>query len=245
MRRLRGPLVVVVILLLWEAICQLGFVPRVVLPPPSAIVGAAIDSWSDYWQGMQVTVGEIAIATLIAWLGGIVLGCLLGAGPVLGAAFGPVLAALFAVPLITWYPLFMTWFGLGSASKIAYGAVSGILPVAIGTLNGVRGVDRTRLLFGRAAGCTRLQLTTRIVLPSALPSIIASLRIGSALTVIGVIVAEMLASLDGIGFLISYNRTMFNTGHVYLGIILALLCAVAANRLLSLIEHRFDRWRDA
>jgi NitT/TauT family transport system permease protein len=236
-------LAVLAILLAWEAVCRFGLVPKVVLPAPSDIVAAAIESWPDYLEALQVTAMEIALATLLAWGGGIALGCVLGSGRVTGAAFGPVLTALFAVPLITWYPLFMSWFGLGSESKVAYGVVSGFFPVAIGTLNGVRGVDRNRILFGRAAGCSRWQLITRIVLPSAAPSIVAGLRIGTALCVIGVIVAEMLSSLDGLGFLISYNRTMFNTGQVYLGILLALLCAVVANRALTLVERRFDRWR--
>jgi NitT/TauT family transport system permease protein len=238
-------LAVIVVLAAWEAICRAGLVPQVILPAPSAIAGAAISSWRDYLQAFQVTAIEIITAILLAWLSGIVVGGLLGARRLSFAAFGPVLAGLFAVPLITWYPLFMTWFGLGSASKIAYGAVSGFFPVAIGTLNGVRNVDPTRILFGRAAGCGRLQLATRIILPSAIPSIVAGLRIGTALAVIGVIVSEMLASLDGLGYLISYNRTMFATGHVYLGIILALLCAVAANRGLSTVERRFMRWQEA
>ena len=69
------------------------------------------------------------------------------------------------------------------------------------------------------------------------------MRIGLALTVIGVIATEMLSSLDGVGFLISYNRSMFNTAHVYLGILLALLCAWGVNRGLTAIERRFSAWR--
>ena len=243
MRRVSAPLAVLAILAAWETICRAGLVPQVILPAPSAILLAAWTDGPDFLQALQVTAAEMLVAALLAGAGGVAIGCLLGAGRVSAAAFGPILAALFAVPLVTWYPLFMTWFGLGSASKIAYGAVSGFFPIAIGTLNGVRGVDHQRLLFGRAAGCSSWQLATRIVLPSALPAIVSGLRIGIALTVIGVILAEMLSSLDGLGFLISYNRTMFNTGQVYLGILLALLCAVVANRALTLLERRFTRWQ--
>ena len=229
----------VLLLLAWEAVCRAGLVPQVILPAPTAIVAAAVTDWRDFLQGFEVTLVEIAAATALACLAGILLGSLAAQRRLVAAATSPILGALFAVPLITWYPLFMTWFGIGSASKIVYGAVSGFFPVAIGTLTGVRGVDETRLAFGRAIGCSRLQLVTRIALPSALPSIVAGLRIGTGLTVIGVLVSEMLASTDGIGFLISYNRTMFNTGQVYLGIILALLCAVGANLALSRIERHF------
>ena len=232
-------MVALAVLVAWEAICRAGWVPQVILPAPSAIFVAARSDWRDFLQGFEVTVGEIVVASAFAWIGGLAVGCAAGRGRLVAAASSPILAAMFAVPMITWYPLFMTWFGIGSASKIAFGAVSGFFPVAIGTLTGVRGVDATRLAFGRAIGCSRLQLLTRIALPSALPSIIAGLRIGTGLTVIGVLVSEMLSSLDGIGFLISYNRTMFNTGQVYFGILLALVCAFGVNWGLGRIERRY------
>jgi NitT/TauT family transport system permease protein len=78
----------------------------------------------------------------------------------------------------------------------------------------------------------------------AMPSIVSGLRIGTALIVIGVIVAEMLASLGGIGYLISYYRSIYATGHVYLGILFALACALVANWGLSMFERRFTRWRE-
>jgi NitT/TauT family transport system permease protein len=146
--------------------------------------------------------------------------------------------------LITWYPLFMVWFGLGTMSKIVYAAVSGFFPIAINTMNGIRGLDRRYLLFGQAIGCSRRQVVFQILLPMAMPSIISGLRIGTGLVVIGVIVAEMLASFGGIGYLISYYRSIYATDHVYLGILFALACALAANWGLSLVERRFTHWRE-
>jgi NitT/TauT family transport system permease protein/taurine transport system permease protein len=99
-------------------------------------------------------------------------------------------------------------------------------------------------VFAEAIGCSRRQAIFRILLPMALPSIMSGLRIGTALVVIGVLVAEMLASLGGIGFLISYYRSIYATGHVYLGILFALACALFTNWGLSLIERRFTHWRD-
>jgi NitT/TauT family transport system permease protein len=122
--------------------------------------------------------------------------------------------------------------------------VSGFFPIAINTMNGVRGLDPGYLLFGQAIGCSRRQAVFRILLPMALPSIVSGLRIGTALVVIGVIVAEMLASLGGIGYLISYYRSIYATDHVYLGILFALGCALVTNWGLSLIERRFTYWRE-
>ena len=88
-----------------------------------------------------------------------------------------------------------------------------------------------------------MQTYTRIIFPLALPAMVSGLRVGTGLLVIGVIVTEMLASLGGVGFLISYHRTLFNTGHVYFGIALALMMAVAVNVGLTWLDRRVGRWR--
>jgi NitT/TauT family transport system permease protein len=240
----RRILLIVVVLGVWEAVRDLNLVGPLLLASPSEIAGALIKSWPEYLAALRFTVAEIALALALAWGLGIATGVVAGMMPFVAATSGPLLSSLFAVPLITWYPLFMVWFGIGIASKIAYAAVSGFFPIAINTMNGIRGVDARYFLFGRAIGCSRHQVVTRILLPMAMPSIMSGLRIGTALTVIGVIVAEMLASLGGIGYVISYYRSIYATAHVYLGIVFALGCALAANWGLSLIERRYTRWRE-
>jgi NitT/TauT family transport system permease protein len=228
----------------WEALRRFDLVGPLVLASPSEIVGALLQSWPDYLVALRFTVEEVMVAILLAWTFGIGAGAIAGLCPFLGAVSSPLLSSLFAVPLITWYPLFMVWFGIGITSKIAYAAVSGFFPIAINTMNGVRGVDPRYLVFARAIGCSHRQAVFRILLPMAMPSIMSGLRIGTALIVIGVIVAEMLASLGGIGYLISYYRSIYATGHVYLGILFALACALVANWGLSLLERRYTQWRE-
>jgi NitT/TauT family transport system permease protein len=240
----RRAIAIVVALGLWEAIRRLNLVAPLLLASPSEMVSALIASWPEYLEALRFTVTEIAVALAAAWVIGIAIGIAAGMAPFAGLVAGPLLSSLFAVPLITWYPLFMVWFGLGMTSKIVYAVVSGFIPIAINTMNGIRGLDRSYPRFGRAIGCSRRQLIMRILLPMAMPSIMSGLRIGTALVVIGVIVAEMLASFGGIGYLIAYYRSIYETAHVYMGIVFALGCALAANWGLSLMERRFTRWRE-
>jgi NitT/TauT family transport system permease protein len=137
----------------------------------------------------------------------------------------------------------MVWLGIGPLSKIVFGALSGFFPIALNTIDGVRAIDRRYLAFARSIGATRLQTYARIVLPLALPAVVSGLRVGTGLVVIGVVVTEMLASLGGVGFWISYHRTLFNTGHVYFGMVLALLMAVAVNIALTRLDRRIGLWR--
>jgi NitT/TauT family transport system permease protein len=243
MTALRRGLMIVIVLGLWEAVRRFNLVGPLLLASPSEIVGAFVKSWFDYAVALRVTVIEIAIALAFAWTFGIAAGTIAGLRPFLSATAGPLLSSLFAVPLISWYPLFMVWFGIGIASKIAFAIVSGFFPIAINTMNGIGALEPQYFLLGRAIGCSRRQIVFRILLPMAMPSMVSGLRIGTALVIIGVIVAEMLGSLGGIGYLISYYRSIYATAHVYLGILFALGCALVANWGLSLIERRFTHWR--
>jgi NitT/TauT family transport system permease protein len=231
-------IVIVAILIVWEAVRQLNLVGPLLLASPTEIAAAAAKSWPQFFAAFQITLLEIVAAL------GVGVGLIAGATTFNSLVSGPLLASLFAVPLITWYPLFMVWFGIGIASKIAFGVISGFFPIAINTMNGIRNVDHQYLVYGRAIGCSRAQTMARIAFPLALPSIIAGLRIGVALVIIGVIVAEMLGSLQGIGYLITSYRNLYEIGAVYLGILLSLLCALFANLALSALERRFTHWRE-
>ncbi len=230
-------------LLVWEGIARANIVSPIILVGPSAIVAAFRESGHEFLLAFGVTLFEIATAIAFAWTFGIVVGLIAGFWPRVGLAAGPILAALFAIPLITWYPLLMDWFGIGSLSKIVFGALAGFFPIALNTMSGVRVQDRRYVVFGHSVGATRMQIALLLLLPLALPAVISGLRIGTALTVIGVIVSEMLASVAGLGFWISYNRTLFATGQVYLGISLALLCVVAVNGGLTALENRVGGWQ--
>jgi NitT/TauT family transport system permease protein/taurine transport system permease protein len=233
----------VALLVLWELLVRTDLVNQLLLPAPSGIVLAAVVDGERFVDAFAVTLAEIAMAAAIAAALGISLGVLGAASSLLAVVVSGVLASLFAVPLVILYPLFMAWVGIGPTSKVVFGVLSGFVPIALNTLNGIRAVETRYLLMARGIGANKLQLYLRIMLPFAIPSIISGLRIGIGLTIIGVVVAEMLASTAGIGFLISYYRTLFETGHIYLGILLAILLAIGLNRGLSAVERRFMGWQ--
>jgi NitT/TauT family transport system permease protein len=237
-------IVIVAVLFAWEAVRRFDLVGPLLLASPTEISEAFAKSWPQFFSAFQITLAEIASALVIAFVLGVCAGLIAGSSAFVSKVSGPILVSLFAMPLITWYPLFMVWFGIGAASKIAYGVISGFFPIAINTMNGIRNFDQQYLTYGRSIGCSRAQIVARILFPLALPSIIAGLRIGVALVIIGVIVAEMLGSLRGIGYLITTYRNLYEIGSVYLGILFSLLCALLANLGLSLLERRFTRWHE-
>lgn len=228
----------------WQGVCSMGLVSPIILASPRSIGEAFVSSGGEFLLAFQYTFIEILIAVGSAWTLGVCTGVLLGLSPTLAQATAPLLSSLFAIPFIVWYPLLMVWLGLGAESKIAYGIAVGFFPIALNTLSSVQNIDRRFRTLARSLGASTSQQLMKFIVPLILPSIVSGLRIGTAFAVIGVLVSEMLASTSGIGFWISYHRTLFDTGHVYLGIGLALSCTILVNLGLTHIERRVGRWRE-
>lgn len=243
MRWIRRTLITVLCIGVWEVAFRIGLLNPIIFGAPSLVAKAAMSDGLLFLQAFRITLVEIALAALIACVGGIVLGVLLGALPIAAVTATPILSAIIAVPLVILYPVFVVWFGIGPPSKVIYGALLGFFPIALTTMLGVRAVDPSFAVMATAMGAPRWRVLASVMVPLALPAVIAGLRIGLAFIIISVVQGEMVAAYDGLGFWISYHRTIFNTGHVYLGIILTLLLAVGLNDILSRLERRYSGWR--
>jgi NitT/TauT family transport system permease protein/taurine transport system permease protein len=141
--------------------------------------------------------------------------------------------------------VFTAWFGIGSESKIAFASVYGFFPTMLGTAAGIQTIDPQLLLAARSMGATLAQRIVRVAVPAAIPTVLSGLRLGGALTIVGVVVCEMLTSSAGIGYLISRYRTILDSPHVFAAILLVLLLAVGFDALVQIVEKRTVVWRSA
>jgi NitT/TauT family transport system permease protein len=231
------------VLLAWELLYRAGVLNPLIFGSPSLMLAAAMKDGQLFVTAFQFTAYEILVAGAIAAVGGVTFGVIAGASAVRSLIFAPMLSAVIAVPLVVLYPIAIAWLGIGAGSKIAYGAVAGFCPVALATLYGIRSIDLRYTDMARAMGASRPQILVQVMARLALPAIVSGLRIGVSLVIISVVQGEMLTSTDGLGFLISYHRALFNVGHVYLGILLVVVMAAAAHVALSALERHFGRWR--
>ena len=227
----------------WLAASALGWTNPIIIASPDAIVLALLKDFPRFADGLRVTLAEIGASIAIGWAAGVAVGLVAGRFGAVSRLAATLLTSAFAVPLIVLYPLLLAWVGIGWPSKILFGVLSGFFPIALNTLTSVQRVDSRFVLMARAMGATEMQIFVRVIARLALPGIVSGLRVGTALTVIGVVVTEMLASTAGLGYLISYHTTLFDTGHVYLGIALALLVVLVLNHALGTLERRLGAWR--
>lgn len=217
--------IVVAVLAVWQAVVTLGLVSRLVIAAPSGIVQAFIDHYAQFLSALGTTAIQVVIGAVLAMLVGLFIGAAVAASSLLYEAISPILNAAIAVPWIVLYPLFMVWFGLGATSKVAFGFALGVAPVATASAAAFRSVDKRYLTVARAWQASRWQTLRKVLVPASLPGVLAGLRLGLALVIIGVILGQLIGSNSGLGYLISYYRTLLDTGEVYLGIVLALLLA--------------------
>jgi NitT/TauT family transport system permease protein len=231
------------VLVLWELLYRAGLLNPLIFGSPSLMLAAAVKDGPHFAAAFQFTAYEILVAAAIAAIGGVAFGAIAGATAIRSLVFAPTLSAVIAVPLVVLYPIAIAWLGIGAGSKIAYGAVAGFCPVALATLLGIRSIDLRYAEMARAMGASRAQILAQVMARLALPAILSGLRIGASLVIISVVQGEMLTSTDGLGFLISYHRALFNVGHVYFGILLVVVMAAAAHVALFALERHFGRWR--
>ena len=217
--------------------------------PPSAVLPALRDllllrSYPELPASLWLTLREIGAAYMLAVAAGLGCGFVLGMHRLVGRVWGPMLAALYAVPAVVWYPSLMLFFGLDAASKIAFGFLLGFFPITLAVLAGIRQVNPQLVVVARAYGAGAVAVFVRVMLPSMLFTLVGGLRTGLALCVIGVIVGEILGSKAGIGALINHAYGLLRTADYVALVLVTLLLVVGSDVLASLLERRARQWTE-
>ena len=231
----------------WEIIGRTA--NPVLYVPPSAAVPAlgrllTLSSYPDLVQHLLLTLREIVVAYVLAIGAGVGIGFALGVNRLVGRAYGPILAALYAVPAVVWYPSLMLFFGLDAASKIAFGFLLGFFPITLAVLAGIRQVNPQLLVVARAFGADGVTAFRKVTLPAMLFTLVGGLRTGLALAVIGVIVGEVLGSKSGMGSLINHAYGLFRTPDYIALVVVTLVLIVGSDAIAGLVEQRAQRWTE-
>lgn len=239
LRRLLG----IGVLVAWEVFPRAGLIPNLFLPPLTETLGALATGWRDYAWHLMFSLKAIGISMVIACGIGIGAGLLAGSLAPVRRIAQPLASGLYAVPFVILYPLFTAWFGVGAQAKIAFASIYGLLPCLLGTLAGVQTIDRQYVTVARSLRATRWQMISRVLLPAAIPTVLSAFRIGGALVIVGIVVAEMLTSSEGIGYLITRYRTLLDSPRVFAGILVVVVLVFAFDALVKLLERRTQDWR--
>jgi len=195
----------------------------------------AIMAESDFPGHAYETGRAFLTALCISLLGGLAAGLVLGASRLSGEVAEPILVALYSIPKITLYPVILLLFGLGISAKIAFGALHGIIPVTLFSMNAVRNIRGVYLRSARAMRLSPLQTARHILVPATLPEIVSGFRVGFALTLLGTLIGEMFASQRGIGYMLIKAMEINDVATIMaLALLLITLATLASWALLAL-----------
>ncbi len=244
---LYGLLGIVLVLVVWEAVVDLHLVRSILVSSPSRIFDAARQDFTTgvIWPDLSTTLFEWTTGFVSGLVVAIPLGLVLGSFRRAEFLFDPILAALYATPIVALVPMIILLFGVGIESKIFVVWLETSITAVIITAAGPHAADRRYVDIARSFGASRGLLFRSVILPTTVPYIITAVRLGAGRALIGVIVAEFIASNVGIGFYITFNGTLLNTSRVMLGVILIGAFGMTIGQVIRRVERHFDRWRAA
>jgi NitT/TauT family transport system permease protein len=235
------------VILLWQKVVDFKLIKASLLSSPSAIRDAAIQ---DFGSGvilphLGTSLLEWIVGISVALLVAIPLGFVLGSLRRLEYLVDPMLSALYATPTVALVPLIILVFGTDLPSKFAVVFIEAWVTLTVSTISGVQSPDKRYLDIAQSFRAPKSLVLRSVTIPSSIPFIITGMRIAAGRGLVGVIVAEFIASNIGIGFYISFNGNFLNTSRVMLGILILGAFGIFLGEVIRRVEHRFDAWRPA
>lgn len=249
--------VLAVLILLWQFLSGRVIDPLIISSPQAMLVrlfgvqdgspGWMIDGTSWYngtlLSNTAVTLEETLLGLVYGALGGIVAGILLGMQPVIAEIIDPFIMGLYSIPKVALAPLFVVWFGFGLEMKVILAAVTVFFLVFLNTLAGMRSVNRDLVNAVLLMGGKRRDIVLKVMIPSAAGYILTGLRIAIPYALVGAVVAELVSINSGLGYLINFSASNFDTAGVFVALLVLSIIAGILNAIVNLIDRKTSRWK--
>jgi NitT/TauT family transport system permease protein len=245
-RRLVGwltPVLPFVILLIgWTIVTELRLIPPIALPTPLSVWRQAgvLAASGQLAATVGVSLSRIAIAFALASVIGVPIGFVLGRSPTVQRMVGPTIAGLYSMPKIAFYPALLVLLGFGSPPKITLAVLAAVFPIIIGARGAASAVDERLIWSARSLGTSPLRVLLQVVVPAALPGIVAAERVGLLSVVLTVFLSELIAGTDGLGQMMARGNAQLMTTLVYVPMVLVAAISLVLDFLLRRLGERLE-----
>jgi ABC-type nitrate/sulfonate/bicarbonate transport system permease component len=236
--------IILVLFAVWEVAAR-WFVDPMFLSPPSRVLsslGMLLRS-AGVVKALVLTFWELSAAFLMSVAVGVSLGLAVGLHRFSYRSIRPIILLLYAIPQVTILPLFILYFGIGPAAKIAYGVSHGIFPILMNVIAGVQNIKPIHLLSARSMGASRRQIFRWVILPHMIPSLFTGMRLGMTAVLLGVLLAELYVSSAGIGYFTRRFTESFDPTKLFGLVALVAGMAILLNEIARRAELKFGKWR--
>jgi sulfonate transport system permease protein len=233
------------VLAVWAIAAHFEWIAPQVLPAPEAVALTFKDSLlsGELWANLQISLLRVLAGFAVGLVGGLTLGVAMGLSPTFRDYVYPSFKVFAQVPVLGWLPLLMLLVGIDEALKIILISKAALVPIAFNTCKGILGVPTRHIEVARVLKFTRWQMLSRVVFPAALAPIWNGVRYGLTHAWLALVVVELLASSEGLGFMIVYGRQLFQLDVVLAAVAVVGAVGYALDKLLALVERRLLSWR--
>lgn len=233
-----------ILLFIWEIVIQLGLLDRRLFPAPSMIAGTFYELVISgaLWDDLSISLIRICVGFFFGAIAGIFVGTMMGVIPTVGAVLSPIIASIYPIPKIAIFPLIMVLFGLGEMSKFVVVAIAVFFYMVINTVAGVSNVESIYKDVGKSFRVSKTRSIFRIILPAAMPMIIAGLRVSAGVSLLVLVSAEFVGADSGIGYLVWNSWQIFDVRSMFVGIIVIGFLGWASFTFLDFIERVCLPW---
>jgi len=237
----------VILLLIWELGSRTGVIPERTLAAPSEVAETLFDlvASGELLSNLLVSSGRVAAGLAIGITVGVVLALVAGLSRPGEVAVDPLMQIKRTIPTLALTPLFIVWFGIGEAPKVALIAFASVFPVYLNLYSGIRGVDLRLIEGARSFGLSRAELVWHVVLPGALPSLLVGLRYSLSVAILVLVVAEQINASAGLGYLINNARDFMRTDIIVVCLMVYAVLGLLADWAVRVVETRALVWRPA
>ncbi len=235
-------LTVIGLLIVWELVCIVLDIPEFILPRPSRVAVVLVQDFGAIWFHAQHTLYTTIVGFAIAVGFGMALGVLVGSSQLAYQGLYPVLVGFNSVPKVAVVPLLVVWFGIGTVPAVITAFLLSFFPVAVNVATGLATLEPELADVLRALGASKLDIIRKVGLPRSLPYFFASLKVAITLAFVGSVIAETLASDQGIGTLVEQASANFKVPLVFAGLVVVAALGIAMYALFAVIERKTTRW---
>ena len=231
--------------LVWEVAARAINSPLIIVPPSRVFRAfVTLAASGELQTNIYVSALEFVLGFGLAAVVGILVGALIGVSDAARDMLEPWLSALYATPVVAFAPLFVIWLGIDLASKVAVAFLLAALPIVINTSAGIRTADQGLIDVARSFAADRRHIFLKILLPNALPFIIAGLRLGVGRAIIGIVVGEFFGARAGLGFMILNSAQLFDTSSLFVAVVVLAVSGMVSVFGLQTLERRLAPWRE-
>lgn len=240
-----GLLLPALLFVLWWTAAHRQWIPEQILPAPALVWQSLVELWEsgELRSHLEISASRVAWSLLIGGGAGLLLGLSMGLSKTVKAYLFPTFDVVSQFPVLGWIPLLIIFVGIDEPLKISAISLAVVVPVAVNTLHGIANVPRTLFEVASVYRLRLPQVIFRVVLPAAGPSLFTALRQGVMQAWLTLVFVELLASSEGIGYLMVWGRQLMQMDLVVVGMVVIGAVGVAIELLLRSVEAHLSRWR--